>query len=121
MDKLGGGVQAAFAPADSAALKTAVGTCAWNGTAFVCTGGCLGEIFAVDMNHSFVPMNGSCPNMTASNDATGNPYGPMEDWDVSQVTSFDSSTPNLYSLRACGSLTILGFFFFLVRVQHQLH
>jgi len=96
MDKLGGGVQAAFAPADSAALKTAVGTCAWNGTAFVCTGGCLGEIFAVDMNHSFVPMNGSCPNMTASNDATGNPYGPMEDWDVSQVTSFDSSTPNLY-------------------------
>ena len=88
----GGGVQAVFAPVDGDALKAAVGVC-------------LGET-----------SNGSCPIFAASNDATGNPYGVMGDWDVSQVTNFDSSTPNLYLFvlfvpLACGSLTILSFFF----------
>ena len=70
-------VQAAFAPADSAALRAAIGTCNSTG----CTGGCLGET-----------TNGTCPTFAASNDTTGNPYGVMGDWDVSQVTNLDSST-----------------------------
>ena len=82
MDKLGGGVQAAFAPADSAALKAAVGTCTYSGA---CTGGCLGET-----------TNGSCPIFAASNDATGNPYGVMGDWNVSRVTSLSMSTSNVH-------------------------
>ena len=115
----GGGVQAVFAPVNGDALMAAVGDCtqSWNGERYdyACTGGCLGET-----------SNGSCPIFAASNDATGNPYGVMGDWDVSQVTNFDSSTPNLYLFvlfvpLACGSLTILGFFFSCVWIQHQLH
>ena len=86
MDKLGGGVQAAFAPADSAALKAAIGTCTWSGSGNVCTGGCLGET-----------PDGSCPTFAASDDATGNPYGVMGDWTVSQVTSLSQSTSNFHS------------------------
>jgi hypothetical protein len=78
MDKIGSGVQAVFAPANSAALKAAVGTCAY-GT-WVCTGGCLGET-----------PDGSCPIFAASNDATGNPYGVIGDWDVSAVTNMRGS------------------------------
>jgi len=85
MDKIGSGVQAVFTPADSDALKAAVGTCPGYPCNYCCTGGCLGET-----------TNGSCPIFAASNDTTGNPYGPMGEWNVSQVTSFDSSTPNLY-------------------------
>jgi hypothetical protein len=87
MDKLGGGVQAAFAPADSAALKTAVGSCDWSSSAsaYVCTGGCLGET-----------TDGSCPTFAASDDGTGNPYGVMGEWNVSQVKSFDNSTSNFH-------------------------
>jgi surface protein len=80
MDRVGGGVQAAFAPADSAALKAAVGTCTRTGSygayTYSCTGGCLGET-----------PDGSCPTFAASDDGTGNPYGVMGDWDVSRVTS----------------------------------
>ena len=76
-----GGVQAAFTPADSAALKAAVGTCVYGYPNYVCTGGCLGETG-----------NGSCPTFAASNDATGNPYGVMGDWDMSKVTSLENST-----------------------------
>jgi len=36
--------------------------------------------------------DGSCPAFAASNDATGNPYGVMGDWDVSHVTSMQEST-----------------------------
>jgi hypothetical protein len=75
-----GVVQAAFAPVDSAALKAAVGTCGSDDSAFVCTGGCLGET-----------ADGSCPNFAASNDATGHPYGVIGDWDVSSVTSMNQS------------------------------
>ena len=71
-----GGCQA-FAPADLAALQAAVGTCTKSGNTYPCTGGCLGET-----------PDGSCPNFAASNDATGNPYGVIGDWDVSQVTDF---------------------------------
>ena len=73
-------VGAVFAPADRAALKAAVGTCkpAWHGGG--CTGGCLGET-----------PDGSCPTFAASNDATGNPYGVIGSWDVSAVTSMESS------------------------------
>ena len=67
-----------FIPVDSAALNAAVGTCNWRG---VCSGGCLGET-----------PDGSCPTFAASNDATGNPYGVMGDWDVSKVTSLSQST-----------------------------
>ena len=66
------GTQAVFAPTNTAALKAAVGTCTWDG---VCTGGCLAET-----------ADGSCPIFAASNDATGNPYGVIGDWDTSQVT-----------------------------------
>jgi surface protein len=77
----------AFAPVDSAALKTAVGTCTRSyiilNTNYVftysCTGGCLGET-----------MDGSCPIFSASNDTTGNPYGVMGDWDVSSVIDLDN-------------------------------
>jgi hypothetical protein len=62
-----GVVQAAFAPADRAALKAAVGTC-------------LGET-----------ADGSCPIFAASNDVTGNPYGVIGAWDVSAVTSMYQS------------------------------
>ena len=36
--------------------------------------------------------DGSCPTFAASNDATGNPYGVMGDWDVSRVTRMANST-----------------------------
>jgi surface protein len=74
-------VGAVFAPADNAALKAAVGRCSyeWTVDAHVCTGGCLGET-----------ANGSCPIFAASNDATGNPYGVIGLWNVSQVTSMDN-------------------------------
>ena len=64
-----------FYPADSAALNTAVQSC-------------LGETG-----------DGSCPTFAASNDATGNPYGVMGDWDVSKVTSMfqSTSTPPSFS------------------------
>ena len=75
-------VRAVFAPVDSAALKAAVGTC--SSFLFVCTGGCLGET-----------TDGSCPIFAASNDATGNPYGVIGDWDVSLVTSMYKSKCNL--------------------------
>jgi len=70
--------QAVFAPADTAALKAAVGSCTvnynTNPVTYPCTGGCLGET-----------PDGSCPKFAASNDA-GNPYGVIGDWDVSEVT-----------------------------------
>ena len=79
----GGGVQAAFAPADRSALKAAVGACSDEGA---CTGGCLGET-----------ADGSCPIFAASNDATGNPYGVIGDWNVSRVTSLAKSMANFHS------------------------
>ncbi len=81
------GTQAAFAPADTAALKAAVGTCS-DGYDFnsatgrfniICTGGCLGET-----------PDGSCPLFAASNDATGNPHGVIGEWDVSRVTDMSN-------------------------------
>ena len=48
--------------------------------------------------------NGSCPIFSASIDAaTGNPYGVMGDWNVSQVTSLKggTSTPSSFSLVCC--------------------
>jgi hypothetical protein len=74
-------VGAVFAPADRAALKAAVGSCTGSN---VCTGGCLGET-----------TDGSCPIFAASNDATGNPYGVIGDWNVSLVTSMSKSKCNL--------------------------
>ena len=56
-------VDAAFAPADRAALKSAVGSC-------------LSE-----------SGDGSCPTFSASNDATGNSYNAMGEWNISKVTS----------------------------------
>ena len=60
-------VSAVFAPADRTALRAAVQSCLSETT--VETG------------------DGSCPTFAASNDATGNPYGVMGDWDVSKVTN----------------------------------
>ena len=88
----GGGVgvvQAAFKPANKAALKAAFGSCTrsggWPSYTYPCTGGCLGET-----------SDGSCPNFAASNDAaTGNPYGVIGDWDVSLVTGMDACTYTL--------------------------
>ena len=73
---------AVFAPADRAALKVAIGTCAYSSSAsaYVCTGGCLGET-----------ANGSCPLFAATDATSGNPYGVIGDWDVSAVTSMDES------------------------------
>ena len=71
-------VQAVFTPADRTALKAAVGTCTSGG---FCAGGCLGET-----------TDGSCPTFAASNDATGNPYGAMADWDTRLVRSMYRST-----------------------------
>ena len=82
------GTQAAFAPVDTDALVAAVGYCVEDldnfnsetGTpSIICTGGCLGET-----------PDGSCPKFAASNDVTGNPYGVIGDWDVSQVTDMSS-------------------------------
>ena len=56
-------VGAVFAPANSAALKAAVGTC-------------LSET-----------ADGSCPTLAASDATPGNSYGVIGDWDVSAVTS----------------------------------
>ena len=67
-----------FTPANSAALKTAVGTCTQiykNGYKYQCSGGCLGET-----------ADGSCPIFAAKD---GN--GVIGDWDVSKVTSLSSS------------------------------
>jgi hypothetical protein len=85
-----------FYPADSAALKTAVQSC-------------LSETG-----------DGSCPTFAASNDATGNPYGVMGDWDVSKVTSLLQSTfipPScfcrcFFHLNSVHSLPLLLFFTF---------
>jgi hypothetical protein len=81
-------VRAVFTPVDSAALKAAVGTCTLNDNTnpwtYPCTGGCLGET-----------TDGSCPIFAASNDATGNPYGVIGNWDVSLVTSMYKSKCNL--------------------------
>jgi surface protein len=52
-----------FTPADRAALRPAVVACITE------------------------TRDGSCPTFVASNDATGNPYGWMGDWDVSGVVS----------------------------------
>ena len=60
---VGGVAGAAFAPANSAALKTAVGSC-------------LSE-----------SGSGTCPIFSASKDASGNSYNVMGEWDVSKVTS----------------------------------
>ena len=67
-----GGIDAVFTPANSDALKTAVGTCTFQG---VCSGGCLGET-----------ADGSCPIFAANN---GN--GLIGDWDISKVTSLEKS------------------------------
>jgi len=64
-------VQAVFVPVNKNALKAAVNTCLRE------TG------------------DGSCPTFAASNDATGNPYGVIGDWDVSSVTSMYQSKCNL--------------------------
>jgi hypothetical protein len=63
-----GGVQAAFTPADNAAFNSAKSSC-------------LSETG-----------DGSCSTFAASNDATGNPYGVIGDWDMSKVTSLAHST-----------------------------
>ena len=59
------GTQAVFAPADRVAM--------WGPK-----NSCISE-----------QGTGYCPIFAASNDATGNPYGPISDWDVSLVTSFE--------------------------------
>ena len=77
------GTQAVFTPANTAALKTAVGTCTgtYNGAwVFSCTGGCLGET-----------ADGSCPTFAASNDVTGSPYGDISEWNTSLVTDMSYS------------------------------
>jgi len=81
------GVHAVFTPADSAALKAAVGSCTSRGG---CTGGCLGE-----------NGNGTCPIFAASDATPGNPYGVMGDWDVSKVTSLKESTSTPPSCFCC--------------------
>ena len=59
-----------FAPADGDALKAAVESCLYDS-------GCNG-------------CRASCSNdFAASQDPTGNPYGPMNDWDVSRVVRMD--------------------------------
>ena len=60
------GTQAVFAPLTRHALRTAASACC-----------------------SETP-DGSCPNFAISNDATGNPYGAIGDWDVSAVTEMFS-------------------------------
>ena len=74
------GTQAVFTPANTAALKAAVGTCTRSGSypsyTYSCTGGCLGE-----------NATGYCPTFAASIDAIGNQYGLIGDWDTSQVTT----------------------------------
>ena len=66
-------VDANFAPAGSAALKAAIGSCTYSG---VCSGGCLGET-----------ADGTCPIFAAKD---GN--GVIGDWDVSKVTDMKFST-----------------------------
>ena len=60
-------VHAAFTPADSAALNTAVQAC------------------LVETN------DGSCPIFAASNDATGHPYGAIGEWQTGNVTDMSQS------------------------------
>jgi hypothetical protein len=72
-----GGVHAVFTPADRSALNKAVTSC-------------LSETG-----------DGSCPTFAASNDATGNPYGVIGDWDVSQVTSLQTSLSTPPSCFCC--------------------
>ena len=45
-------------------------------------------------------VDGSCPNFAASNDATGNPYGPIGEWDVSLVTSLRELFDNAYKFNS---------------------
>ena len=59
------GCQAVFTPTTNAQLRAAIGHC-------------VGE-----------SNDGNCPIFEASNDNTGNPYGPIGTWDVSQVTNMD--------------------------------
>ena len=73
-----GVVDAAFTPANSAALQTAVGTCDNTGH---CVGGCLGEGTG----------DGACPLFAASKDATGHPYGAIGDWQTGNVTDMSQS------------------------------
>ena len=63
-----GVVHAAFTPADSDALSTAVQACLAEGTG-----------------------NGSCPIFAASNDATGHPYGAIGEWQTGAVTDMSQS------------------------------
>ena len=94
-------VSAVFAPADRTALRAAVQSCLSETT--VETG------------------DGSCPTFAASNDATGNPYGVMGDWDVSKVTSLERSTSTppscfcccFFHLNSVHSLPLLFFLRFL--------
>ena len=92
----GGGV----CPGGQCCLKAAVGTCTQSGfpPKYTCTGGCLGET-----------PDGSCPTFAASNDASGNPYGVIGDWDVSKVTSLASSTFTPPLLFSCPLVLSLGF------------
>ena len=72
-----GGVDAAFAPADHAALRTAVNEC-------------LGEAGG----------DGSCPDFSASNDETGHPHAVMGEWDISKVTSIKNLFHNQQNFNA---------------------
>ena len=64
---------AVFAPADRIALKTALDTCLQEPTG--------------DRREG----SGSCPIFAASDATPGNPYGVIGDWDVSAVTTMESS------------------------------
>ena len=101
-------VGAVFAPADSAALKAAVGACAYRSSAkaYSCIGGCLGET-----------ADGSCPILAASNvpGTGGSPYGVIGDWDVSAMTNMKNSkcarsrSPYLHSHGFRSSVALLCF------------
>ena len=110
------GTQAAFAPADSAALKAAVGTCTRSGTypnyVYTCTGGCLGET-----------ADGSCPVFAASDATPGNPYGVIGDWDVSAVTTMDNSKCTLSPLSVATPSVVVSFEYTTTRVSsdHNSH
>jgi hypothetical protein len=100
-------VRAVFTPADTNALKNAVGTCTgqgWNYPMkkydyYSCTGGCMGE-----------NPTGYCPTFAASLDATGNPYGLMDDWDVSKLTDMSAGTcPSVPHFLFMGVVSLIFF------------
>jgi hypothetical protein len=100
-------VRAVFTPADQNALKNAVGTCTgqgWNYPMkkydyYSCTGGCMGE-----------NPTGYCPTFAASLDATGNPYGLMDDWDVSKLTDMSAGTcPSVPHFLFMGVVSLIFF------------